>query len=149
VTDTGESTRRPVMTAVRVIAVLVIVLAIVFIGGRAGRELLGPGPLDHLRGGLQQVQTTGGTYIGRITSRERGALVLADPAIVTAVAEPDGTPTGEFVVQVLASDPYGIDGPAVLLQAQVALVGDVAPTSQLAAAYREATGEVPAPSSAP
>jgi hypothetical protein len=120
----------------------VTALGIAVIGVRTGQEILGGGPLESLDAELQQVQTSSGTYLGRLAKEAQGFYVLEDPATVTAVAAGDGQAT-EYRVQMLAADPFGVAGPVLVRADQILVASDVHPDSQLARAYREAAGPTP------
>jgi hypothetical protein len=121
-----------------VVGGLVLAGSIIFVGLRVGQTVLGEGPIDALGGQLQQLQTTSGTYVGRITEVRRGYVVLAEPAVVTAQAAADGEAT-EYLVEALASEPYGISGEITIREEQIVLAGAVASDSGLAGAYEAAT----------
>ena len=145
------SPRRILVSLLLVIGAAVLVIA----GIRIGDALLGPSPIMSIAsgGGLQQVRIVGGTtYLGIVLSDEGGALRLSRPAVVreeVAPAASGAASESRIVVQSLATDPFGIAADIIIPLDQVALVGEVAPTSSLAAAYGQAMGTIPAPTSDP
>ena len=127
---------------------LVLAASIIFIGLHIGETVLGEGPIDALGGQLQQLQTTSGTYVGRITGVRRGYVVLAKPAVVTA-RTPAEDETTEYLVGALTSGPYGISGEIAIREEQIIHAGAVAPGSGLAGAYEAATTGQPEPDPVP
>lgn len=104
--------------------------------------------MGHLEGELQQLQTTLGTYVGRMSEAGRGFLVLSDPVVVTRQNGGDGQ-ADEFFATPLTADPYGIDGPIVISEMQIIHAADVALDSSLADAYQAAMTEPSGPDESP
>lgn len=146
--STGPATQAPWLRVATWVVGLVVVGSVAFLGLRIGQTLLGEGPIEGLGGELHQIQTATGTYVGTITAVQRGYLVLAQPAVVTAQASQEGDGT-EFLVESLAGEPYGISGAIAIREDQVIHVGSVAPSSGMAGAYRAATNGQPEPDADP
>ena len=140
----------PARMAKAVLAIAVGVLMVV-VGLRIGGALLGSGAAKSLAAGaaLQEVHTTQGVYVGQVVAEDEGYLTLRTPAIVREEQGSEGTASGRILVILLASEPYYVAGDVVLRRDQVVLVGNVAAGSPLDTAYRQATGELPPPTSAP
>lgn len=129
-----------------------IAVLIVFVGLRLGGSLLGPAGAQALStgSGLQEIHTTQGVYVGQLVKEDDSYLSLRTPAVVREAQDADGgSGSGRILVILLASEPYYIAGDVVLPRDQVILVGNVTPGSPLDTAYRQATGELPPPSSTP
>ena len=120
---------------------VLFVLIVVLSGGAwwMGHSLFSPGGAATLPGDLQEVQTSGGTYVGRITADDGAYVTLADPAIVLVETVPGGSAT-QAVVRSLHAEPYGLGDEIRISSAQIVFVGSVATDSQLAAAYLQAQG---------
>jgi len=122
------------------LASLVVAAALLALGVRIGLALFGPGEAASLGGQLQEVQTTGGTYVGRIASDNGHYVRLSQPAIVRAQPAASAEGGSQFVVQMLATEPFGIAGDLVINRDQIIFMGRVASDSDLASAYREVSG---------
>ena len=136
----------------RAIVAIVAAVLIVIVGLRIGGALLGPGGAKALSAGgaLQEIHTTQGVYVGQVVAEDESYITLRTPAIVREEPAADGaTGSGRILVILLAADPYFVAGDVVLPRDQVVLVGNVMTGSPLETAYRQATGELPAPSAAP
>jgi hypothetical protein len=141
----------PARVAKAVVAIAAAVL-IVIVGLRIGGSLLGPAAAKALSAGgaLQEIHTTQGLYVGQVVAEDESYISLRTPAVVREEQATDGgTPSGRILVILLASEPYYVAGDVVLPRNQVVLVGNVTPGSPLDTAYRQATGELPAPSATP
>lgn len=122
-----------------VIPTLIAAALLVVVGVRIGMAVFGPAATTSLPGELQQVETTGGTYLGRVTSDDGTYLRLAGPAIVLVESGGDGT-NDQIVVRSLSAEPYGLGSVILLNRDQIIFVAGVASDSQLAAAYASALG---------
>jgi hypothetical protein len=137
------------------VAGVLLALALLILGVRLGAALLSPSPVMGIaaEGGLHQVQVLGGAvYLGTIVGDDGDTLRLARPAVVRqeqAPASSAGEAGPRTIVQVLATDPYGIAADVLIPLDQVTLIGVVQPTSSLARAYAEAMGVTPAPAASP
>lgn len=108
-------------------------------GAWIGTKLVSPGPVVGMPGELQQIETTGGTYLGRVQAEEDGYLRLLNPAILTVEAVGEGADS-QAVVRSLRTEPYGLGSEILVSRAQVVFVASVADDSQLARAYARAVG---------
>jgi hypothetical protein len=139
----SRSVTLPIPTAGRLVRVLVgvlIVAAMVGVGVRVGLWIVSPGPAaEFAAGGLQQVQTAGGTYVGRIVADDGTYVRIAAPAIV----RPESAESGRLLVQLLTADPFDLGGDILVPRTQVLLIGNVTAGSGLETAYRQAIGELP------
>jgi len=133
---------------VRTILTIAVALALVAIGVRLGFGLLSPGPAAEFAqdGRLQQVVTTTNTFVGQVVSDDGTYLRLRGPAIVRdASSDADS----QLIVQLLVADPFDLDGEILVVRSEVVLIGNVLAGSGLETAYRQATGELPQPTSGP
>jgi len=139
----SRSVTLPIPTAGRLLRLLVgivAVAAVVGIGVRLGLWFVLPGPAaEFAAAGLQQVQTAGGTYVGRVVADDGTYLRIAAPAIV----RPESAESGRLIVQLLTADPFDLGGDVLVPRAQVLLIGNVSAGSGLETAYRQAIGELP------
>jgi len=133
---------------IRTILALAVGTALVLAGARLGLALLSPGPAAEfaLDGRLQQVVTTTNTFVGQVVSDDGTYLRLRGPAIVR---DASGDGSSQLIVQLLRVDPYDLDGEILVMRSEVILVGNVLAGSGLETAYRQATGDLPAPTSGP
>jgi hypothetical protein len=133
---------------VRTILVIAVALALLAVGVRLGLAVLSPGPAaDFGRGApLQQVVTTTSTFVGQVVSDDGTYLRLHGPAIVR---DASSAGSSQLIVQLLVADPFDLNGDILIPRSQVILIGNVASSSGLETAYRQATGELPAPTPGP
>jgi hypothetical protein len=123
------------------VATLIVAAALLAVGVRIGLVLFAPGEAASLGGQLQEVQTTGGTYVGRIVSDNGHYIRLAQPAIVRVQPAASAEGVSQFVVQMLAAEPFGIGSDLLINRDQILFMGSVASDSDLAGAYREVSGQ--------
>lgn len=128
-------------TLAAVVVSIIIVGAGIWIGLRVAPSLfVDPIATALSEGGLQEIHTTnGGVFLGRVAARGSDSLQLRDAAVMRLVPDPEGG-EGEFVVQALSADPYGMGNDIAIATDQILLLGPVRESSSLARAYREAMG---------
>lgn len=127
--------------------------ALLLVGVAIGSRLLAPDPISGLAtpGTVQQVRvSSGAVYVGRIVSSGGEYLRIADPATIRqGDAAAGASPGPRLVVEALTVEPYDTGGELVIPIASVEWVTTVRPGSGLEAAYRQATGTVPAAPAVP
>src|SRR5262245_44963867 len=130
----------------RIVGTVLVVAVVLAIGVRLGTWAVSPGPAAELARShaLQQIVTSGGTYLGHVVGDDGTYVRIARPAIV----RPEQS-TSNLVVQLLAVDPYDLNGDILMPRSSILLIGNVAAGSGLETAYRQATGELPQPTPAP
>jgi hypothetical protein len=137
---TNDVIKRSRAKSVLIVVVLAaVVVGVVALGGLAGASLLRSGAAGRLGGQLQEVQTSGGNYVGHIVQDDGTWLTLADPAVVTVQAAADGS-GNQVVVRALSAEPFGLGTQILISRTQIEFVGSVRSDSQLAGAYRQALG---------
>ena len=143
---TAAPTPNPFVRIAWWIGILLGAGLLLFVGMRVGQALFAPGPAESFTTELQEIRTTDGNYLGRIVADDGEYIRLADPATVTALGGSEATAGEQFVVQRLATEPFGLVGDLLVNVDQVIFVGAVANDSQLAAAYADASQSGPTPS---
>jgi hypothetical protein len=133
---------------VRIVLALVVAVVLLAVGVRIGLALLSPGTAAEFAddGRLQQVVTVTDTFVGRVVSDDGTYLRLRGPAVVR---DASSSSQGQLIVQLLVADPFDLDGEILVARSEVILVGNVLVGSGLETAYRQATGELPAPTPVP
>ena len=136
-------------TLARLALAVVAAVAILAVGAFAGSRLLSPGEASRFAraGYLQEIRLVDGTVIvGQLQDDTGGYLRVAGAAEVRAGS---GTQAGTMIVQVIATDPVDATGDMLIADGQVVAIMNVASGSGLETAYRQATGQIPAPTPAP
>jgi hypothetical protein len=135
----------------QVLLALALAAALLYLGVRIGRELTQPGPAARFAApdALQELQLADGSvYVGRVVADEDGYLRLAGAAIVRPEQAQAGR-SPRLLVVLVAADPQDIAGDLLIPREQVLYIGNVAASSGLETAYRQATGELPQASPQP
>ena len=140
----------PAGTLVRVVAGLVIVVVLAFVGYRAGVALTSRGPILDLASAapLQQVRTTSDVYLGKIVSIDDNYVRLVGPAVVRQSPQASAQ-APQIVVIRMTADPFDIDGDLLISRQDIQSIANVVRDSGLEKAYRQAIGDLPAPSASP
>ena len=140
----------PAGTLVRIVVGLVIVVVLAFVGYRAGAALTSRGPILDLASAapLQQVRTTSDVYLGKIVSIDDNYVRLVGPAVVRESPQASAQ-TSRIVVIRMTADPFDIDGDLLISRQDIQSIANVVRDSGLEKAYRQAIGDLPAPSPSP
>jgi hypothetical protein len=125
--------------------VLVVVAAIIaagaFVGTRltSGTETRRFAQADH----LQEIRLTDGTVVvGHFEDDAGGYMRIGGAAEVRAGS---GAQAGAMIVQLIVADPVDATGEMLVPTGQIVSIMNVTSGSGLETAYRQATGEIPAP----
>lgn len=140
----------PASRVVRWVAAVVLVVVLLVAGIRLGAILTARDPLLALADAapVQQVQTVNGVYLGRIVAVDGDYIRLYAPAVVRET-DGEGQEAPQMIVIQLGRQPFDLGGDVLIPRAQVLLVGNVAGSSALEVAYRQAIGDLPQPTPAP
>ncbi len=129
-----------------VVAILAVALAVI-LALRIVAVVGSGGAVTQLASGapLQQIRTTSDIYLGKIVGADDGYLRVAGAAIVREQPQASGAPAQIFIIR-LTNDPFNVDGDLLIERANVVFVANVGRDSGLERAYRQAIGDLPAPS---
>jgi hypothetical protein len=125
-----------------------VVALIAIVGFRIGSSLVSGGPVVQLSAGapVQQIRTSTDVYLGKVVSADGDYLRLAGPAILRQQQPQPSGGTSQLIVIRLTADPFDVDGDLLIDRQDVVSVGNVVRDSGLERAYRQAIGDLPAPS---
>jgi hypothetical protein len=129
--------------------ILVAAIAIIAAGAFVASRLTSAGAVRGFAqsGRLQEIRLTDGTVVvGQIESDAGGYLTIDGAAEVRAGS---GTQAGATIVQMITADPVDAGGEMLIADGQIVAIMNVTTGSGLETAYRQATGQLPAPSPAP
>lgn len=128
---------------------VLVVLAVIGGGALVGSRLTTAGEARSFAqsGRLQEVRLADGSVIvGFLDDDAGGYLRLSGAAEVRAGT---GSQAGATIVQVIGTDPVDATGDMLISNGQVVAIMNVAAGSGLETAYRQATGQIPAPTAGP
>jgi hypothetical protein len=127
------------------VAAIAIIAAGVFVASRLTSvgEVRGFAQSGH----LQEIRLADGTVVvGQIENDAGGYLTIDGAAEVRAGS---GAQAGATIVQMISADPVDAGGEMLIPDGQIVAIMNVTTGSGLETAYRQATGQLPAPSPAP
>jgi hypothetical protein len=134
---------------VRVVVGAIVVIVVIGLGLLAWSQL---NPASEPRsfaqaGRLQEITLVNGTVVvGQLKDDAGGYLRVSGAAEVSAGT---GDQAGAMVVKMIATDPTDADGEVLISVSQVVTIMNVLPGSGLETAYRQASGELPQPTTSP
>jgi hypothetical protein len=131
--------------ALAAIAAVAVVAAGVFVGTR----LTSPDEVQTFAQGapLQEIRLADGTVVvGEVSAVGAEYLHLSGAADVTSGS---GEQAGATVVRMITAEPVDANGAMLISRDQVISIMNVVPGSQLETAYRQASGQLQKPTSAP
>lgn len=134
------------------VAAIIAAIVVVIVGIRVGQgmnqrpetlQLAGAGPLQAV------YLANGSVYLGAIVGDDGTDLRLAGGAVIRAHPGASGEP-GVLAVDLLTVTPFNLVGDVLIPKAQIALIANVQPGSDVANAYLRAAGAGgPGPSPSP